>query len=227
MMQPNLRIFDRAIRFVLGIVLLYAAVALFQHPVAKLISALGAVFALAEALLSRCWLARILGARSTSQSITDENLYLLGVLGTQFIIAYEWWSAGWEKVSSPDFVAGIGKTLTTFANGTPFVWYKSFLLGFAADNATAFAYAVEWGQVLIAITLAATAWIYIFVKVRPIRRLCAALAVAALFGGMLMNANFYLAAGWTGPGTHGINVVMFWIQAILFYIWLSELESQT
>ena len=129
-------------------------------------------------------------------------------------------------MSSPEFVANIEKTLTVFANGTSFAWYKSFLLGFASQNATAFAYAVEWSQIFIAIALAAAAWTYIFVKSSAVRQACAAISALALFGGMLMNANFYLAAGWTGPGTQGINVVMFWIQGILLYVWLSRLESR-
>jgi hypothetical protein len=54
----------------------------------------------------------------------------------------------------------------------------------------------------------------------------AALAASlALSGGMLMNANFYLAAGWTGPGTKGSNVVMFWSEGVLLYVWFSLLRS--
>jgi hypothetical protein len=37
-----------------------------------------------------------------------------------------------------------------------------------------------------------------------------------------MNANFYLAAGWTSPGTKTANLVMFWVHAVLSYALLRE-----
>ncbi|TAK03807.1 DUF2892 domain-containing protein [Patescibacteria group bacterium] len=226
-MRRNLAPFDRLVRIALAAILLFAAVVLYQHPVARILAFVGGLFALAEGLSAACPLAAHLGAKGVKDRLDEKALLLIGVVGTQMVLAYEWWSAGWEKVSSPGFVQGIGGTLARFASENPFPWYKDFLLGFASENATVFAQAVQWSQVAIGLTLAAAGAAYVFLKDAESRHNALAVSAIALFGGMLMNANFYLAAGWTGPGTHGINVVMFWTQAILIYVWLSMLMART
>lgn len=225
-MKRNLGPFDRLIRCVLAAFLLASAIWLFRHPVARVLALAGGLFALAEGLAATCPLAARLGAKSLKDKLDEKALLLIGVLGTQMVLAYEWWSAGLEKVSSPEFVEGIAGTLAYFASGNPFPWYKEFLLGFATENATAFAQAVEWSQVGIALALFASGAAYAYLKDASQRRNALVISVAALLGGMLMNANFYLAAGWTGPGTHGINVVMFWTQAILAYVWISSFMAK-
>lgn len=205
-------------RIALAVILFFAAAVFFEHPAARVIVVLAGLFAFGEGIAARCpLLARLGGARH----------YLIGVTAIQFVLAYEWWSAGLEKLANSEFVGGMAGTLGYFASKNPFPWYKDFLLGFASQNATAFAYTVEWSQVIIALILAVTAGIIVYTKGESTNRWVLVLVSLALLGGMLMNANFYLAAGWTGPGTHGINVVMFWTQAILFYVWTSRLASRS
>src|SRR3989344_6922994 len=225
-MEKNINWLDRLMRIALAAILVFAAVALFKHPVARVLGVVGALFALWEAFSAKCYLATHLGSRSITERLGESSIYLLGLVVIQMTLAYEWWSAGWEKVSSPEFVSGINGTLGYFASKNPFPWYQDFLLGFATRNSTLFAYSVEWGQVAIAITLAVAGAVFVYSKQTAIQKIALKLSVLALVGGMLMNANFYLAAGWTGPGTHGINVVMFWIQAILAYIWLYRVNQK-
>lgn len=225
-MQKNLNTFERVVRLLLGAFFLWAAYALYHHPLARLAAAAFGLFALGEAVTARCLLHKRLGKEDPALPLAKEKLFLLGALGVQTVMAYEWWSAGWEKVSSPEFVEGITGTLGFFASKNPFPWYKAFLEGFAMKNATAFAYAVEWSQVLIGLCLAAAAVVLAYAKNGKWHRPALAAAVLALAGGMLMNASFYLAAGWTGPGTKGSNVVMFWVQAVLGYVWLSALVAK-
>lgn len=219
-MKKNINWLDRFVRIVLAAILVFAVVALFKHPIARILGGLGAIFALWEAFSAKCYLTSHLGSRSVAERLSEGSLYLLGLVAVQMILAYEWWSAGWEKVSSSEFVNGINSTLGYFASKNPFPWYKDFLLGSATNNSTLFAYAVEWSQVSIAIILAVAGGLFVYSKKSSIQKLALKFSVLALIGGILMNANFYLAAGWTGPGTRGINVVMFWMQAILVYIWL-------
>lgn len=223
-MSPNLNSYERLVRFVLGALLLFAAAVLFQHPLARLIAGLGGLFSLVEAVASRCWLMSWLGIKTTTDALKPETRNLIGLLAIQFVIAYEWWSAGWEKVSSSEFVEGIVGSLGYFASANPFPWYKDFLLGFATQNAAMFAYAVELSEIGIALALAIASWWHLYAKSEAHKRLSIILMIPALFGGLLMNANYYLAAGWTSPGTHGVNLVMFWTQAILLYVWLSKLH---
>lgn len=225
-MQQNLRPFDRIIRLFLGAFLIFAAIVFFRNAIAQFISAILGAFALGEGLFAKCPLMATLGMKTKSDSLKTETAYLIGLLGIQFIIAYEWWSAGLEKVSGGEFVNGLAKTLGFFASKNPFQWYKDFLLDFTTQNATALAYLIEWSQIIIAITLVAVTWIRLYAKNERTKRMCALAAVISLIVGALMNANFYLAAGWTSPSAHGVNLIMFWAQILLAYTWITELKRE-
>jgi hypothetical protein len=225
-MQRNLDNFGRVVRALLGLFFIFAAWQLYHHPASRLLAAVFGAYALWEAVSAKCPLHAKLGVLTPSDRMSPEKLFMIGVVGVQAVIAYEWWSAGWEKVSGGEFVKGIAGTLGFFASKNPFPWYKAFLEGFAAKNASVFAYAVEWSQIAIAVVLAAAVIVHAYGKKERVKRGAIVLALAALFGGMLMNANFYLAAGWTSPGTKGSNVVMFWTQAVLCYVWLSTFMTR-
>lgn len=225
-MKPNLRSFDRIVRFLLAAYSFWAAAVLFHHPLARVLAVAFGLLSLGECVLGRCWLIARLGVTRVGESFKKEALYLFGLAGVQTALAYEWWSAGWEKVSTPEFVSGIRETLAFFASKNPFPWYKDFLLGFASQNATVFAYAVEWSQLAIAVALGVSAWTLVYSRNAAVRRWALIVSVLALLGGAKMNANFYLAAGWTGPGTKGSNVVMFWPQVMLAYVWTTSLLSK-
>ena len=215
-MQRNLDWFDRLVRFSFGVVLLLSALYLFHQPLARLAVAVFGIYALAEGLLGICPLFNKLG----KGKLSVEAHYLVGLLAIQCVIAYEWWSAGFEKMSSGVFVTGLPKTLGFFASQNPFMWVKNFLLGFATNNATIFGQLVQWSQIVIAVVLVLSAVAYVYSKNTSVRKTAIVLSVLALIGGMVMNIIFYLAAGWTGPGTKGVNVMMFWTEAILAYTWL-------
>lgn len=220
-MQRNLNTWERVVRLLLAVFAFWGVAVLFTHPVARAAGILLGLFSLGECVLGFCYLHKRSGAQ-TPGGLSSGALYLLGLLGVQAVLAYEWWSAGWEKVSSSAFVNGIRETFAFFASKNPFPLMKEFLLGFATQNAAAFAYAVEWSQVAIAITLIICA-AFIGLRVNRFARIALCLSILALLGGALMNATFYLAAGWTGPGTKGSNVVMFWTQMVLVYVWISAL----
>lgn len=226
-MRRNLDTSERIIRLSLGAFALFAAAVLFKHPLARLAAGAFGAFSLAECALGVCWLHARLGMLAPGDRLKPETLRLLGLAAVQLVLAYEWWNAGWEKVSSGGFVAGISGTLSAFAGKNPFPWYKAFLEGFAMKNAALFAYAVEWTQVVIGVTLAVSAACFLY---RPQdgwwTRRWMRCAIWCLAAGALMNANFYLAAGWTGPGTKGVNVVMFWSQIVLMYVWSSTLRAE-
>ncbi len=225
-MQKNLHAFERVARLLFGVSMLFAAWQFFQHPLARILAAALGFYSLAECALAWCPLHRLYGVLTPADRLKPEARRLFGLLGMQAVLAYEWWTAGWEKVSSPDFVQGIGKTLGFFASKNPFPWYQSFLEGVAAPNGTAFAYAVEWSEIAVGVVLLVSAGLIVWAKREKTRRAALIVSSLAFAGGMLMNANFYLAAGWTGPGTKGENVVMFWMQALLIYIWLSSTNDR-
>lgn len=227
MMLPpkNLDTFERAVRAFLGAFALFAAWALFTNPIARLLALSFGVFSFWECAVGHCPLHAKLGMRKPGDLLSSDALRLLGLVGVQTVLAYEWFTAGLGKIMNPEFVVGMAKTLGTFASKNPYPAYREFLLGPALRNAQLFGYAVEWSQVLIGITLVASAAAMLYVKRVEQLRVAIALAVLALAGGALMNANFYLAAGWTGAGTKSVNIVMFWTQAILVYVWLHSLRA--
>lgn len=150
--------------------------------------------------------------------------YLKGLVIIQAVIAYEWLSSGWGKVWGPEFVNGMAKTLERFASQNPFAWYKDFLATYVAPNAIAFGQVIEWSEIFVGLVLFVAAGCLLYPKCEKWGRAVSLLTIVVLLGGMLMNANYYFAAGWTSPSTHGVNLVMFWVQAGLLYVWVDYLR---
>ncbi|MBU1131750.1 hypothetical protein KKC32_00650 [Patescibacteria group bacterium] len=143
----------------------------------------------------------------------------------QILFGYEWFFGGWEKIMGKKFVEELPGTLGFFASKNPCGWIKSFLEGFAINNASLIGYSVMWGELLIGIILVAAGLYFIFSKKDVWLRIFVRLSVIACVGGALMNGVFYLAAGWSSPSTSGINVIMFWTQ-IIFIALLYKLSAR-
>lgn len=221
-MQKNLCLFERAIRVLLSVIVLYAAYALYEEPIARVIAGLFGLFALGEALTGVCPLLRHLGAKSPSQHLSSTTVSFVAIMGLQIVLSYEWWMSAFEKWTNSEFVAGMPATLSFFASANPFVWFTKFLTGLATTNAELFAHAVRIGETLTALGLFLSAVLCVYAKESRLRRSSIIVASAALVGGLIMSAAFYFAAAWTGPGTHALNVLMFWMQVVLLYFWFSQ-----
>jgi thiosulfate dehydrogenase [quinone] large subunit len=147
--------------------------------------------------------------------LSEKNLLLVA----QMILGYEWVMGGIEKILKPEFVPGMGKTLEYFASKNPHEWFVFSILSFAQSHSVAFGQLVQWGELVAGIGLVLAAVWAFFNKLSKGRVVISVLCLIALIGGLLMNAAFYFAAGWTGPGTAGLNVVMFWLQVVLMGYW--------
>lgn len=148
--------------------------------------------------------------------ITKRQVSIVWMFAIQLVFGYEWLFAAWEKLATKGaFVANMPKTLEFFASKNPFGWYKAFLSGFAAQNATTFGYAVEYGQLLIGVGLILAAFVFLFAGNKLGQKVALKVSALSYFFGALMNAAFWLAASWTSPSTRGVNMIMFWVQAIL------------
>jgi len=224
-MKINLNSFERIVRVLLGLFSLFSALVFFHNPLAQIAVILFGLYSLGEGVLAKCPLALSLGVQSPGDRWKPESLLLLSLSGIQMVQAYVWWSAGWEKISGGTFVSDMPKTLGYFASKNPFSWYKDFLLGLNSEMAMQFGIIVEWSQAIIAICLVVTMIALVYSKSQTTRRSMLLISILALMGGMVMSANFYLAAGWTGPGTKTSNIIMFWTQGMLCYAWISLLLS--
>ena len=143
------------------------------------------------------------------------TIIVLGLL--QAVIGFEWLRAGWEKVSDPQFVGGMEKTLGVFAGKNPTGWYRDFLTGVAVPNASLFGWLVAYGELLAGIALLATAVLYVAnIWSVPVAGIAtSSVALAALIGGAFMSINFWLAAGWLSVSTDSVNLVMFLAQLVV------------
>ncbi len=224
-MTRNLDRYERVVRLALSVIAFFAAAVLFRHVAARAAVAAAGLFMLWEGVTGKCPLHAALGLRLPSDRPSAETTRLLGLVGLQMTVAYVWWSAAYEKLSNPEFLSGMAKTLGYFASKNPFPTYKAFLENVATKHSVAFGTAVEWSQAAVAFVLVAAAVELLTGRGDGAKRKAFLASSLALAGGMLMNANFYFAAGWTGPGTKGMNVMLFWAQAALLYVWLRSIVS--
>lgn len=144
----------------------------------------------------------------------------------QVVLGYEWLSAGWEKIYQGQFVPNIGKTFLRFGEGNPHEWYTTTLLQIAKNQPTVFGMFVQWGELLAGVGLLIAVALYGLGKHSSSKNLARYIALVSLLGGAFMNLNFYFAAGWSSSSTGGLNVLMLWIQIILFIAWLTFPKNQ-
>jgi len=221
-MKQNLRPYDRVVRFILGIFFIWVGIAIFEHPAARIVSVIFGFFMLWECATSFCWLYWHLGQRTATEPLRRETNDTLTLIMIQLIMAYVWLTSGWNKLTDPEFVRGMSKTLERFAGENPFGYYKSFLTTYAMPNAETFGHLVVWGEIASGAALVVGAITLVYTTEKQFGRLAYVTSSLGLAGGAFLNAMFYFAAGWMSPSTHGLNLVMFLVQIILLQAWLSR-----
>lgn len=131
----------------------------------------------------------------------------------QWVLAYEWLHSGWGKWSGPGFMANISETLAGFIAKNPNTGYVAFLNRTAVPNAALFGNLIRIGELSIGIALLLSGVLLLYKK--RLDPTVIWILVLAFLAGVIMNLNFYFAAGWTSPSTAGINLVMGLISLIL------------
>jgi uncharacterized membrane protein (DUF485 family) len=215
-MSKNLGLFDRFTRILGGSIFLLLSVFVFQHPVSRLLAILIGLWLLLEAISGACPLYHYMGMRKVGP-MRPETVGLLVLAGVQVVLGYEWWVAGWEKITDATFVSGLPRVLAFFAEKNPFPFMQQFLLGPATKYFEAFGFVVGFGEYLIGVVLIALAYAWLTAKSGESRCVAMYISMIAMVFGAIMNGVYFLAAGHTGAGTRGINIVMFWVQLVLIY----------
>jgi thiosulfate dehydrogenase [quinone] large subunit len=122
-------------------------------------------------------------------------------LVVRLYMAYIWIPAGWEKITSGEWLFGNGSAMLGLVHkaatdpGTP-SWYASFLTGFVEPNAGLFGTLVALGEFAVGLGL-----------------LVGLLTGIAAFFGVLMNANYVLA------GVLSSNPVLIVLGALIMLAW--------
>lgn len=217
-MSSNLGRFDRLVRWLLALAAFAAAAVMLEQTTPKVVAFAAGVFCLYEAIFATCGAMALAGKTSIKKPLSAEALYLLTLNGLQAVLAYVWFTAGLEKVVNSAFVDGMSKTLSAFASQNPYAWYKTVLLGPAMDNAALLGIVVQWAEVGVAVIMVGAIVVSFCGRSRQLLSGARGFLILALLLGMAMNASFFFAAGWLSPSTHTVNLMMFWVQAVLLYM---------
>lgn len=130
-------------------------------------------------------------------------------------LGYQWISAGWEKITNPQWVGGqVPAGISGFLNGAvakaggahPAVqgWYADFLKNFAVPNAGLFSYLVAFGEFAVGLGL-----------------ILGTLTTIALIAGAFMNLNYLLAGTTsTNPNDFAIAMILLFAGAYAYTIGL-------
>lgn len=140
-------------------------------------------------------------------------------LGLTFLVdGLLWLRSGLEKVSSTKFLDGLAGTLTKFASGNPYGWYKSLLETMVIPNALGVGVGVETGEVFAGVTILTSGLVILLGrKISPLFKIVLTLG---FFVGILLNGAFWLASAWTGASTDSLNLLMLALEFIgLVYWW--------
>ncbi len=218
MMSPNLRCFDRTVRFILAVVAFAAAAFLFEDILARSLAVIVGGWCLYETVFAVCPALAKAGVLDTKKPVPTPVRYVFALQAIQAILAYEWWGAGFEKIMSGTFPSELAATLAKFASENPYGWVNAFLLGPATENSVLLGYVIQWSEIAVAVLLVASIVFSLYSRSRHLVVTGHVLSAVALSVGMILNASFFFAAGWLSPSTHGVNLVMFWTQAALLYV---------
>ena len=78
--------------------------------------------------------------------LNESSIFLL-----RLTISYIWLKAGISKLLDPNFINNFPKTLTSFAQGSPFDFYSSIITTNFLPNSSIFAQFTIWGEILTGI----------------------------------------------------------------------------
>lgn len=126
---------------------------------------------------------------------------LLGLLGVQIFLGYEWLMSGLAKVLAGDFVSSLASTLSDQTKDMSGL-YKSFIDSVVIPNGQIFGYMVMVGELALGVVLigAALLWITRWSEMSHAgRQVVLGLIVMAGFVAIFMNVNFHIAGGASHP----------------------------
>lgn len=146
----------------------------------------------------------------------NNRYFYLVVLAVGFIFL----RSSYGKFTGGTFVSTLGETLSKMVGKNPYPWYKSFLLSTAIPNATTFGLLTMWGELLSGLAMLLAA---VYLLIKGGNKLAYLLLALGGLGGAFLNGIFWLAAGYTSSSTDGLNLLMFVIGVLAFWLGLSRL----
>lgn len=129
-----------------------------------------------------------------------------GLALVEALIGYEWLLSALNKILSPTFRPGLAGQLTAAMHGNPNTWWIALMRRLVLPHAQFFGVLVEVGELFTALGFFAGAVLWASGRFPARRWTCWANwgVLAALAGGVLMTANYYVMSGatlpWLDPG---------------------------
>lgn len=133
-----------------------------------------------------------------------------------------WLKSSLGKWMGGVFINSLGGILTKFASQNPYPWYKEFLKSVAIPNSSLFGTLILLGETFVAFSL--LFGLYFLISKR-VNTGIVWLVTLGLITGTLLNANFWLASGWTGASTDSLNLLMFLIEVIGVWYFITFLRK--
>ena len=134
------------------------------------------------------------------------SLPMIGLLGVEMVIGYEWFISGLVKFVRGGFPAGLADDFREKSEGVA-PWYASFLENAIIPNAQFFGYAIEISELLagVALIVGPLIWIFAWDRVSDrVRTLVLLAGAVAAIGGTFLAVNLHFANGashpWLIPG---------------------------
>lgn len=151
-----------------------------------------------------------------------DKIFYQGFLLMLLVQAGVWFKSGSTKLIEGKFPGMLAPILEKFASQNPYPFYKNFLEATAIPNAQLVGTLVMWGEFFTSLAIFIGAG-YLFFKA-PHRFSMIVLALG-LVGGMFLNLNFWLAAGWTGATKESLNLIMLGVELIGFVVIIKALRQ--
>lgn len=126
-------------------------------------------------------------------------------------LGFIWLRSSFGKITGGMFPQTLAPTLEKFISKNPYPWYTDFLKSSIIPNAEFFGQVIMWSEFAVAIAIVGGS---MFLLINNKKSLAGMVLKIGLFGGIMLNLNFWLASSWTSPSTDSLNLLMAVIQII-------------
>lgn len=147
-------------------------------------------------------------AKSSNYSLVPFHYGFIFVL---LSVGFIFFRSSYGKITEGKFVDSLATTLEKFGSKNPYPWYKQFLSGFIVPNSQFFGNLIMWGELLSALAIIIAS---LSILMRRQNKMTYWLMILGLVGALMLNLNFWFAAGWTSPSTESLNLLMAIIEII-------------
>lgn len=152
-----------------------------------------------------------------------DKIFYQGFLLMLLVQGAVWFKSGSTKLIEGKFPGILAPILEKFASNNPYPFYKDFLEKTAIPNTQLIGTLVMWGEFFTSLAILIGG---VYLLFRITNRFLMTVFALGLLGGMFLNLNFWLAAGWTGATKESLNLIMLGVELIGFIVIIKALGNE-